>query len=307
MGDGVTQATGPLRFDGRTVVVTGAGSGLGRAYALEFARRGASVLVNDLGTAVDGSHAGASAAAAVAAEIVAAGGRALPNTDSVLDGARIVTAAVDAFGGIDVLVNNAGIIRDRSFAKMSEEEWRTVCDVHLTGAWRTTQAAWPHMLGRQFGRIVFTSSAAGLYGNFGQANYSTAKLGLVGMMQTLAREGAAKNVYSNAIAPMAATRFTRDLMPEALAARLPPEQVVPLVVVLAHEACRENGALFEAGGGWFARLRWQRSHGLRFTPGEDFAAEDVAARWQELTEFGSDADYPASVEDALRRLIGGRP
>ncbi len=295
MSDGVTRATGHLRFDGRTVVVTGAGSGLGRAYALEFARRGGSVVVNARDTAAAGS---------VVEEITTAGGHAIASGDSVLDGARIIDTAVAAFGRVDVLVNNAGIIRDRSFARLTDEDWQAVCDVHLSGAWRTTQAAWQHMLKAHYGRVLFTSSAAGLYGNFGQASYSAAKLGLVGLMRTLAREGALKNIYSNAIAPLAATRSTKAVMSADLAGKLRPEQVVPLVVVLAHDSCAENGALFEAGGGWFARLRWERSHGLRFGNGRIPDAEHLAARWGEVVDFSSHAEHPDAIDDSLHRALG---
>jgi NAD(P)-dependent dehydrogenase (short-subunit alcohol dehydrogenase family) len=304
MGGDIDQPGGDLRFDGRTVIVTGAGSGLGRAYALEFGRRGANVVVNAPGVAVDGNYTGKSAAAAIADEINAQGGQAIPNINSVVHGARIIDAAMTAFGSVDVLVNNAGIIRDRSFAKMSEEDWRAVCDVHLTGAWRTTQAAWKHMLHKPYGRILFTSSAAGLYGNFGQANYCAAKLGLIGMMRTLAREGAARNVHSNAIAPLAATRFTSTVMPPELVDRLRPEYVVPLVIALSHHSTTENGSVFEVGAGWIAKLRWQRSHGLRFDAQRGFSAEDVAASWQTLGDFNTGVDYPDTVEDTLRTALG---
>lgn len=307
MGDGITRETSELRFDGRVVVVTGAGSGLGRAYALEFARRGANVVVNDPGMMVDGTKAGSTVADGVVAEITTQGGCAIPNSDSVLEGARIIDAAIDSFGRVDVLVNNAGIVRDRSFAKMTDEDWRAVCDVHLLGAWRTTQAAWKHMQQSRYGRILFTSSAAGLYGNFGQANYSAAKLALVGLMRSLAREGATRNVFSNAIAPLAATRFTSAVMPEHLVARLGTEKVVPLVIVLSHDSCTENGSVFEASGGWFARLRWQRSHGVRFEPDRDFGAEELAARWNEVVDCDAGADYPNSVEDTIGRALGAAP
>ncbi len=307
MADLTTQPGGALRFDGRTVIVTGAGSGLGREYALEFARRGASVVVNGRGVALDGKGTDQPAAALVADEIRAAGGQAIASAVSVVDGALIVEAAIAAFGRVDVLVNNAGILRDRSFAKMTDEDWCAVQDVHLLGAWRTTRAAWPHLLERGCGRILFTASAAGLYGNFGQANYAAAKLGLVGLMRTLAREGAAKNVCSNAIAPLAATRFTRTVMPPELVDRLKPQQVVPLVVALCHESSRENGGLFEVGAGWMARLRWQRSAGLRFDADAGFSAEDVASRWPELADFGAGVDYPDAVEDTLRKALEAPP
>lgn len=307
MPDLATQPGGPLRFEGRTVIVTGAGSGLGREYALEFARRGASVVVNDPGVTLDGNRTDTPAAIRVVEEISAAGGRAIASTASVVDGADIVEEAVAAFGSVDVLVNNAGIIRDRSFAKMTDADWRAVQDVHLLGAWRTTRAAWPHMLERRFGRILFTTSAAGLYGNFGQANYATAKMGLVGLMRTLAREGAAKNVLSNALAPLAATRFSRSVMPPALVERLEPRHVVPLVVALCHEHATENGGLFEVGAGWMARLRWQRGAGLRFDAAAGFSAEDVARRWPELADFTTGVDYPDAVEDTLRKALEAPP
>jgi 3-hydroxyacyl-CoA dehydrogenase/3a,7a,12a-trihydroxy-5b-cholest-24-enoyl-CoA hydratase len=305
MGEVSSGAQPVLQFEGRSVVITGAGSGLGRAYALEFARRGARVLVNDPGASLDGRASGTPAAVAVAAEITAIGGIAQANTDSVLDGARIVAAAHAAFGGVDVLVNNAGIIRDRSFGKMTEEEWQAVCDVHLTGAWRTTRAAWTHMANSGYGRILFTSSAAALYGNFGQANYGAAKLGVIGLMRTLAREGAGRNIHCNAVAPLAATRFTQALMPAELASRFDPGCVVPLVILLCHAECEENGAVFEAGAGWVAPLRWQRGGGVHFDPGTAFTAETLAACWQQVRQFGPDADYPRSVEDSLRRALAG--
>lgn len=296
---------GSLRFDGRTVIVTGGGTGLGRAHAHEFARRGAFVIVNDPGMTVDGTASGAAAADVVVEEIRAGGGQAMASRDSVIDGHRIVELAMDNRGRIDALINNAGILRDRRFARMSDDDWQAVCDVHLLGAWRVTRAAWPHLLDSDHGRVVFTTSAAGLYGNFGQANYAAAKLALVGLMQTLAREGASRKLFCNAIAPLAATRLSAGVMPDEVAQRLQPECVAPFVAVLAHESCHENGAVFEVGAGWAARLRWQRSPGLRFAGPADGTAEYIAAHWGELTDFSTGCDYPASAEDTLRVALAG--
>lgn len=298
--------TKELRFDGRVAIITGAGGGLGRAYALLLASRGASVVVNDLGGGMHGEGASQSAADRVVDEIIAAGGEAVANYDSVEHGERIVQTALDQFGRVDILINNAGILRDTSFHKMTDEDWEKIYRVHLYGSYKVTHAAWPHLRDQGYGRIVNTSSAAGLYGNFGQANYSAAKLGLVGMMNALAREGAAKNVLSNAVAPLAATPFTSGVMPADIAAKLQPAQVVPLVIALAHESSRENGSLFEAGGGWFARLRWQRSQGLRLGGAQEATAEAILARWADVTGFDAGVDYPQAVEDSLLQALGAR-
>jgi len=225
-----------IDFKGRVAIVTGAGGGLGKQHALALARRGAKVVVNDLGGARDGSGGSASAAQAVVDEIRAAGGEAIANAASVTDFAAVqamVQQAMDTWGRVDVLVNNAGILRDKTFAKMDLADFRLVLDVHLMGAVHCTKAVWPIMTEQKYGRIVMTTSSTGLYGNFGQSNYGAAKLALVGLMQTLALEGAKHDIRVNCLAPTAATRMTEDLMPEAVLQALKPEAVVPAMLVLA--------------------------------------------------------------------------
>jgi NAD(P)-dependent dehydrogenase (short-subunit alcohol dehydrogenase family)/3-hydroxy-3-methylglutaryl CoA synthase/putative sterol carrier protein len=254
---GAIEESDGLRFDDRVAIVTGAGAGLGRAYALELARRGARVVVNDLGGARDGSGKGSkSPADQVVEEIKAAGGEAVANYDNVATaegGERIVKTALEAFGRLDVLINNAGILRDKSFLKMEPETWKAVLDVHLNGAYFVTRPAMAAMKGNGYGRIVLTSSAAGLYGNFGQANYSAAKTALLGLMNTLKLEGMKYNIHVNTIAPIAASRLTEDVMPPDLFERSKPEFVVPLVVALCSEACQESGGIFNCGMGYFNR------------------------------------------------------
>lgn len=290
---------GDLRFDERVVIVTGAGNGLGKSHALAFAARGAKVLVNDLGGAVDGTGGDQKAADAVVAEIRAAGGTAEADYHSVTEGEAIVQAALGHWGRIDVVVNNAGILRDVSFHKMSEAEWDAVYDVHLKGAFAVTHAAWPHMRDAQYGRVIFTSSAAGLYGNFGQANYGAAKLAQVGMMNTLAVEGRKRNIFVNAIAPVAKSRMTEDLLPPMMLAALEPERVTPLVVLLAHEESEETGGVFELGGGFVSKLRWERSEGMSYRLGRAITPESLRDDWDALTDFASGATHPQNIQEAL--------
>lgn len=266
-----------LSFEGQVAIVTGAGGGLGREHALALARRGAKVLVNDLGGSLDGVGGSVSAAQAVVNEIRALGGEAIANGASVTDFAAVqamVQQAVDAWGRVDILVNNAGILRDKSFAKMDMDDFRLVVDVHLMGAAHCCKAVWPHMQAQNYGRIVMTTSSSGLYGNFGQSNYGAAKMALVGLMQTLAIEGTKHNIHVNALAPTAATRMTEGLMPEAVLAALKPEAVVPAMLVLAH-ASAPTRTILCAGAGGFEAAHITLTQGAYIGMGAD-AAEQLA-------------------------------
>ncbi|MEV0404663.1 SDR family NAD(P)-dependent oxidoreductase [Actinoallomurus sp. NPDC050550] len=274
-----------LRFDGRVAIVTGAGHGLGRQHALELAARGAKVVVNDLGGALDGSGASTGPAADVVAEIKKNGGEAVASPDNVatVEGAEaIVRAALDAFGRVDIVVNNAGILRDKSFKNMSPEEFDQVIAVHLRGSFLVTHAAWPHLREQAYGRVVMTSSPAGLFGNFGQANYSAAKMGLVGLTKTLAAEGAKYGIKVNAIAPIAWTRMTEDLFPAEFQDRLSVEHVTPVVVWLAHESNDGSGETYSVGGGRVSRVFVAEGPG--FTKKDGLSVEDVRDNWQQINE-----------------------
>ena len=291
-----------VRFEDKVVIVTGAGGGLGRAHALLFARHGARVIVNDLGGSAHGEGANASAADRVVAEIREAGGEAVANHDSVTDGDKIVQNALDAFGRVNVVVNNAGILRDKSFAKMEDADWDLVYRVHVEGAYKVTRAAWPHLRDQNYGRIIFTSSTSGIYGNFGQANYGMAKLGLYGLTRTLAVEGRKNNILVNAIAPTGGTRMTEGLIPASVFDLLKPELVSPLVVYLGSQQCQDSAGLYEVGGGWIGKVRWERSLGAGFNPHSGFSPEDVAAQWQAINDF-SDAVHPADNVEALKEMM----
>jgi 3-hydroxyacyl-CoA dehydrogenase/3a,7a,12a-trihydroxy-5b-cholest-24-enoyl-CoA hydratase len=291
-----------LRFDGKVAIVTGAGNGLGRSHALLLASRGARVVVNDLGGSSTGGGRGSEAADKVVAEIKAAGGEAVANYDSVEDGARIVQSALDTWKRVDIVINNAGILRDTSFQKMTEQDWELIYRVHLLGAYRVTQAAWPHLRDQNYGRILFTASAAGIYGNFGQANYSMAKLGLVGLANTLALEGRKKNILVNAIAPIAGSRMTETVLPREVVDALKPEYVSPLVTWLCHEECQETGSLFEVGGGFMAKLRWERTRGKVFKPGRPITPEAVQKSWEAITDF-TDATHPTDVAASMQPVM----
>jgi 3-hydroxyacyl-CoA dehydrogenase/3a,7a,12a-trihydroxy-5b-cholest-24-enoyl-CoA hydratase len=291
-----------FRFDGKVAIITGAGNGLGKAHALLLASRGAKVVVNDLGGSATGGGKSSAAADQVVAEIKAAGGEAVASYDSVEDGAKIVQCALDSFGRLDVVVNNAGILRDVTFQKMSQDDWDLVYRVHVLGAFRVTHATWNRMRDQGYGRIVMTASAAGIYGNFGQSNYAMAKLGLVGLAQTLALEGAKRNVHVNTIAPIAGSRLTETILPKELLDALRPEDVSPLVAYLCHESCEENGGLFEVGGGYFAKLRWERAEGQTFRLGRPISVEHVASSWGKVTDF-SRTTHPANITESMGAVM----
>ncbi len=274
-----------LDFTGKTVIVTGSGGGLGRSHALEFARRGANVVVNDLGGSVDGSGGSSEAADAVVKTITENGGKAISNGSSVTDDKGVenmVEQTLSEFGRIDVLVNNAGVLRDKSFSNMPMSDFEFVVDVHLMGTVKVTHAVFPIMKEQNYGRIVVTTSSSGLYGNFGQSNYGAGKMGVVGMMNTLELEGAKYNIHVNALAPVAWTRMTEDLMPPEAEALLTPESVTPAVVFMSSDQA-PSGQIICAGAGVFAAAQVVESPGKLL--GLDAAAEDVAANWEEISDL----------------------
>ena len=291
-----------LRFDGRVAIVTGAGGGLGRSHALLLGSLGCKVVVNDLGGSMHGGGRSSAPAEQVVAEIKALGGDAVVNADSVEDGAKIVEAALNTFGRLDIVINNAGILRDTSFPKLGEEDWDLINRVHVLGAYRVTHAAWGHMRDAGYGRIIFTSSGAGIYGNFGQANYSTAKLGLVGLSNTLALEGRKRNILVNAIAPVAGSRLTETVLPKELIDALKPELVSPLVAYLCHESSKETGGLFEVGGGVFNKLRWERTVGKAFKLGKPITVDAIAKAWPEITDFNK-ATHPPDLTTSMQPVL----
>ncbi|KAL9104955.1 MAG: hypothetical protein Q9163_000127 [Psora crenata] len=284
-----------LDFTGKVALITGAGGGLGRSYALLFAKHGASVVVNDL---MNPDH--------VVQEIHKMGGKAVGNKASAEEGDAVVQAAINAYGRVDIVVNNAGILRDKAFANMDEQLWDQVIAVHLRGTYKITKAAWPYLVKQKYGRIVNTTSTSGIYGNFGQANYAAAKLGILGFSRALAREGAKYNINVNTIAPNAGTNMTRTVMPEEMVQAFKPEQVAPMVVAL----CSDNvpkpptGGLFEVGSGWHARTRWQRSGGHGFPVDVKLTPEAVLKAWNDIVNFDDGrADHPEDSQDGLKRIM----
>ena len=292
-----------LRYDGRVAIITGAGNGLGKSHALLLASRGAKIVVNDLGGSFKGEGKSSAAADAVVAEIKAKGGDAVANYDSVEDGAKIVSCALDNFKRVDIVVNNAGILRDTTFHKMTEADWELIYRVHVLGSFRVTHAAWPHMRDAKYGRVIFTASAAGIYGNFGQANYAMAKLGVVGMAQTLALEGKKANVHVNAIAPIAGSRMTETVLPPDLIAALSPEFVSPLVAYLCHDSCEETGGLFEVGGGFMGKLRWERAEGALFKLNGAITPEAVEKKWTAIAGFEK-TTHPTDITSSMQPILG---
>jgi len=298
-----------IRFDERVIIVTGAGSGLGKSHALEFARRGGKVVVNDLGGAVDGTGSGVAAADLVVQEIEAAGGTAVANYDSVSTpegGEAIVQSAVDNFGRVDVVINNAGILRDRSIVKMTPEEWDGVLDVHLRGAFCVSRPAFRIMKENNYGRFVFTASAAGIFGNFGQSNYGAAKMGLVGLSNVVSQEGFKNNIKSNVIAPIALTRMTTGIM-DNLGLKLDPEYVTSMVVYLASEECEQTHEIYSVGAGRYARIFVGLCPGWADTASDHVSAEGVRDNLEQIRDPGG-YSIPANAAEEMveaMKLIKG--
>lgn len=289
-----------LRYDNKVAVITGAGHGLGRSHALLLSSLGAKVVINDLGGSVSGDGSDETVAESVVNEIRQAGGEATANGDSVTDGDKIVQCALDNFGRVDIVVNNAGILRDKSFHKMSDADWDQVYEVHLHGAFKVSRAAFPHMREQGYGKFVMTTSAAGIYGNFGQANYSSSKLALHGLAQTIAIEGRTKGIKANTIAPIAGSRMMGTVMDQEAMDLLRPAAISPLVAWLCHSDCDASGQLFEVGAGWVSRVRWERSTGAYFSP-EGFPPDDVADAWDKINDF-TDATHPVDGTETMAAI-----
>lgn len=288
-----------LDYTGKTVIITGSGGGLGRSHALEFARRGANVVINDLGGSVDGSGGSSEAAEKVVETIKAMGGKAIANGSSVTDDAGVAKMVEDtmaAFGRIDVLVNNAGILRDKSFAKMTIEEFQMVVDVHLMGTVKATKAVFPIMKAQGYGRIMVTSSSSGMFGKFGQSNYGAGKMGVVGFMNTIKLEGQKDNIHINALAPIAATRMTEDLLDDMSKSMMTPESVTPAVIFM----CSENaptGQIISAGANCFAAAAMIETAGMFI---ENPTAEDVAANWEQISDLSTGTPHFMGGEQGLK-------
>ncbi len=294
-----------IRYDNRVAVVTGAGSGLGRSHALFLASRGAKVVVNDLGGAVDGSGASTSAGEKVVAEIKAAGGEAVANADSVATpegAANIIQCAIDNYGQVDILINNAGNLRDKSFAKLQPEDFDAVVDVHLSGSAYCTLAAWPHMKDAGYGRIVMTTSSAGLFGNFGQGNYAAAKMGVFGLMNALKHEGRKFNININTLAPMALTRMTEDIMSDKIKPLVKPEFVTPIVAWFCAEENTTSGDVVEAGAGYYAKVQIVEGAGVVLGGGEIPTPELIQENYDKITDMSEAAPFD-SANDIMRHVF----
>lgn len=304
-----------LRYDGETAIITGAGRGLGREYALLLASRGCNVVVNDFG----GNRAGVPSTegdseSRVAEQVVEEIGRRSPGSKAIAnfesigceDGARrLVESTIERFGRVDILINNAGILRDKSIVKANVNDWDLVHSVHLRGSFLMSRACWPYMRKQEYGKIIMTSSTSGLYGNFGQANYSAAKMGLIGLSNTLAIEGNKYNIKSNTVVPLAASRLTHDIFPEDLTSKLQPSHVAPLVAWLCHKDCSESGNIYEAAGGWFGRYKLHRSNGkwIREAGKRDDSIEQVAEYWSEINTVDEKAKHIDSFHEHVSELI----
>ena len=294
-----------IRFDNRVAIVTGAGNGLGRAHALLLASRGAKVVVNDPGGAVDGKGGGHAAADKVVDEIKKAGGQAVASYDSVADAkaaANIVKTAVNSFGTVDIVVNNAGVLRDKTFHNMTVEDFDFVVKVHFLGTAYVTRAAWPILRAKAYGRVVVTSSNSGIYGNFGQSNYGGAKLAVVGFMNALRLEGQKYNIFVNALAPVAGTRMTESLMTPEVLEKLRPEYVSPMVAYLCSEQCQRTGGIWSAGAGYFARIEYREAPGVRIQ-GRAPTIEDVEGNIDKIADLSTNKVYRTSSEE-VQAVVG---
>ena len=293
-----------VRFDGRVAIVTGAGVGLGRSHALGLAARGARVVVNDLGAATDGSGSGSDAAKAVVHEIREAGGHAIANGANVADEAQVqamVDDAIAEFGHVDILINNAGILRDKTFAKMHLDDFQSVLDVHLMGSVNCTHALWRHMVEREYGRIVFTTSASGMYGNFGQANYGAAKSAMLGLMNVLHQEGHRKGICVNMLAPTAATRMTEQLLPPDVLPLLAPETITPGLLALVSPKTRPSKMILGAGGGCFAETKIYETEGVAL-PDADLTPEAVMANMARIRDAEGQAEMPGAFDQTNKYI-----
>lgn len=288
-----------LRFDGKVAVITGAGGGLGRAYALLLAGRGAKVVINDLGGTFDGEGADSTPAQKVVDEITAAGGEAVANYESVSEwesAQKIIQAAIDNYGKVDILINNAGILRDKSLLKMEIADYLKVVEVHLNGTYFCTKAAFGPMRDQNYGRIVSTASAAGVYGNFGQTNYGAAKMGIVGLMNCVCQEGARYGVLANTIVPTAGTRLTATVMPPDVVDRVKPEFVAPMVVYMCSDTFSESGKIFTAGGGYFSRAAVVEGPGVFLDTGVEITPDIIAENIEQISSLEGGREYGSAME-----------
>jgi len=283
-----------IDFTGRVALVTGGGAGIGRAYCLAFAKYGAAVVVNDLVNPDD-----------VVNEIKKAGGKAVGAKFSAEDGDAVVKAAIDAFGRVDIVVNNAGILRDKAFTNMDDSLWDPVMSVHARGTYKVTKAAWPYFLKQKYGRVLNTTSTSGIYGNFGQANYAAAKCAILGFSRALALEGAKYNIYVNTIAPNAGTAMTKTILPEELVQAFKPDYIAPVVLALCSDKVPQNptGGLYEVGSGWVGRTRWQRTGGHGFPVDVSLTPEEVVKHWKDIVTFDSRADHPEKAADSIGKVM----
>ena len=297
-----------INFEGQVAVITGAGAGLGKSHALEFGKRGAKVVVNDFGGSTDGSSQGAATPAdKVVEEIKSGGGEAVANYDNVATaegGENIVKTAVDAFGKVDILVNNAGILRDKSFIKTEPENWDAVVAVHLRGSYCVSRPAFKVMRENGYGRIIMTTSGAGLYGNFGQSNYAAAKMGVCGLMNVLKLEGAKYNIKTNTIAPVAASRLTEGIIPPDVFEKMKPEYVTPIVIYLCSKQCNESGYIYNAAVGKFSRVQYITGKNIKIKDDDTIpAAEEVMAKMDQINSLENGKFLEGGLNDLMTEFF----